>query len=67
MPAFGIGEDEATGAAAVRMGGLLARDLDIRQGVGSQLLVHQGPDGTVEVGGRVELVATRDPPATTAA
>jgi predicted PhzF superfamily epimerase YddE/YHI9 len=67
VPAFGIGEDEATGAAAVLMGGLLGRDLDIRQGVASQLLVHQGPDGTVEVGGRVELVETRQLPATTAA
>ena len=62
VPALGIGEDEATGAAAVLMGGLLGRDLDIRQGVASQLLVHQGPDGTVEVGGRVEPVETRDLP-----
>jgi predicted PhzF superfamily epimerase YddE/YHI9 len=62
VPALGIGEDEATGAAAVLMGGLLGRDLDIRQGVGSQLLVHQGPDGTVEVGGRVALIETRDLP-----
>ena len=70
VPAFGIGEDEATGAAAVLMGGLLGRDLDIRQGVASQLLVHQGPDGTVEVGGRVEPVETRalaEPPEPTPA
>jgi predicted PhzF superfamily epimerase YddE/YHI9 len=66
VPAFGIGEDEATGAAAVMMGGLLGRDLDIRQGVASELLGHQGPDGTVEVGGRVELVETRQLPGTTA-
>ena len=67
VPAFGIGEDEATGAAAVLIGGLLGRDLDIRQGVASQLLVHQGPDRTVEVGGRVELVETRELPGTTRA
>jgi predicted PhzF superfamily epimerase YddE/YHI9 len=57
---LGISEDEATGAAAVRMGGLLGRPLVIRQGVGSELLVR--PDtaaGTVDVGGRVELVEVR--------
>jgi hypothetical protein len=59
FPDYGIGEDEATGAAAVMMGGLLGRPLEIRQGVGSVLLVRPGPDGTVEVGGRVEPVETR--------
>jgi predicted PhzF superfamily epimerase YddE/YHI9 len=49
----GIPEDEATGAAALRMGELLGRPLEIRQGEGSLLLVRPGPDGTVEVGGRV--------------
>ena len=56
----GILEDEATGAAAVVMGSLLQRPLTIRQGVGSEL--HVRPDaeaGTVDVGGRSELVATR--------
>jgi predicted PhzF superfamily epimerase YddE/YHI9 len=65
VPALGIGEDEATGAAAVMMGGLLGRDLDIRQGVASQLLVHPGPGGTIEIGGRVERVETRQLPTTT--
>ena len=55
----GILEDEATGAAAVVMGGLLRRPLTIRQGVGSEILVRPGDDGTIEIGGRVELVATR--------
>lgn len=58
---YGILEDEATGAAAVRMGDMLGRDLVIRQGVGSELLVR--PDlttGTVAIGGRVELVEVRD-------
>ena len=63
VPALGIGEDEATGAAAILMGGLLGRDLDIRQGVASQLFVHHRGDGMVEVGGRVELVETRELPA----
>ena len=40
---LGIGEDEATGAAAVMMGGLLGRPLEIRQGVGSVLHVRPGP------------------------
>jgi predicted PhzF superfamily epimerase YddE/YHI9 len=56
----GIREDEATGAAAVVMGGLIGRPLTIRQGVGSEILVRPAADGTVEIGGRVELVATRE-------
>jgi predicted PhzF superfamily epimerase YddE/YHI9 len=60
VPALGIGEDEATGAAAVMMGGLLRRPLEIRQGVGSVLHVRPGPDDTVEVGGRVEAVEIRE-------
>jgi predicted PhzF superfamily epimerase YddE/YHI9 len=56
----GILEDEATGAAAVVMGGLLGRPLTIRQGVGSEILVRPQPDSTVEIGGRVELVETRE-------
>src|SRR4029077_10100954 len=54
----GILEDEATGAAAVVMGGLLGRPLTIRQGCGSEILVRPQPDGTVEIGGRVEPVET---------
>jgi hypothetical protein len=42
------------------MGGLLGRPLTIRQGVGSEILVRPADDGTVEIGGRVELVATRE-------
>lgn len=55
----GILEDEATGAAAVVMGGLLGRPVTIRQGVGSEILVRPQPDGTIEIGGRVELVEMR--------
>ena len=56
---IGIAEDEATGAAALRFGGLLGRDLVIRQGVGSELHVRPASDGTVAVGGRVQLVSER--------
>lgn len=57
---LGIAEDEATGIAAVAMGGLIGRPLTIRQGVGSEIAVVPGGDGTVEIGGRVELVETRE-------
>jgi predicted PhzF superfamily epimerase YddE/YHI9 len=58
---YGIAEDEATGAAAVRMGHLLGRDLIIRQGVGSELVVRPDPAaGTVDVGGRVDAIEVRD-------
>jgi predicted PhzF superfamily epimerase YddE/YHI9 len=55
----GIDEDEATGAAAVVLTAELGRALDIRQGMGSQILTRPGPDGTVEVGGRVVPVEVR--------
>jgi predicted PhzF superfamily epimerase YddE/YHI9 len=55
----GILEDEATGAAAVVMGGLLGRPITIRQGIGSEILVRPQADRTIEIGGRVELVETR--------
>jgi predicted PhzF superfamily epimerase YddE/YHI9 len=56
---LGITEDEATGAAAVVMGDRLGRDLEIRQGAGSEILIRPGHDGTVAVGGRVEHVEHR--------
>lgn len=59
-PEFGITEDEATGAAAVRLGAELERPLVIRQGVGSELRTRPGPNGSVEVGGLVEAVERRD-------
>ncbi|AGZ44047.1 hypothetical protein AFR_28930 [Actinoplanes friuliensis DSM 7358] len=49
----GITEDEATGASAVVLTAALGRPLDITQGRGSQILTRLGPDGTVDVGGRV--------------
>lgn len=56
---MGITEDEATGAAALRLGAHLGRPLVIRQGVGSQILVTPGPDGTIEIGGTVAPLETR--------
>lgn len=56
----GILEDEATGAAAVLMGHLIGRPITIRQGVGSEILVRPQSDDTIEIGGRVELVETRE-------
>lgn len=50
---LGIPEDEATGAGAVRIADHLSRDLDIVQGVGSQLIARWDPEGWVEVAGRV--------------
>lgn len=57
---FGIIEDEATGAAAVVMGDRLGRPVIIHQGVGSEILVRPQDDGTVEIGGLVELVERRE-------
>ena len=57
---FGILEDEASGAASVVMGSRIGRPLVIRQGVGSEIRVMPLGDGTVEIGGRTELVEVRD-------
>ncbi|MCS5734064.1 PhzF family phenazine biosynthesis protein [Herbiconiux daphne] len=51
-PALGVPEDEATGAAAVRLTALLGRDLAIDQGVGSRLLTRHLGGEEVSVGGR---------------
>ncbi|WP_431966126.1 PhzF family phenazine biosynthesis protein [Actinacidiphila sp. bgisy160] len=50
-----IVEDEATGAAALVLTAGLGRPLDVRQGLGSQILTRPHPDGTVDIGGRVAL------------
>lgn len=52
-PEFGVPEDEATGAAAVRITDILSRDLTIVQGKGSVLVTWWSPDGWVRVAGRV--------------
>lgn len=59
---MGVAEDEATGSAAMGLGQALGRALTIRQGVGSEIVVRPGPDATIEAGGRVEPVETREYP-----
>jgi len=56
---YGIAEDEATGAAALRLGALLKRELEIHQGRGSRLHVRPLGDGRFELGGRCALDAVR--------
>jgi predicted PhzF superfamily epimerase YddE/YHI9 len=51
-PSMGIAEDEATGAAAVRVTALLGRDLRISQGTGSELVTGLAGEGRIRVGGR---------------
>jgi predicted PhzF superfamily epimerase YddE/YHI9 len=50
---LGILEDEATGAAAVRITDYLSRDLTITQGKGSQIRTYWNPEGWVKVAGLV--------------
>jgi predicted PhzF superfamily epimerase YddE/YHI9 len=60
LPRMGVDEDEATGANAVLLAAQLGRRITIRQGEGSVILAEPRPDGTVEIGGRTELVEVRD-------
>jgi predicted PhzF superfamily epimerase YddE/YHI9 len=57
--ADGVGEDEATGSAAIMLTASLGRPLTINQGRGS--LLHAAPlsEGWAEVGGRVVLDEVR--------
>ena len=57
---LGIEEDEATGAHAIRLAASLGRTIVIRQGEGSLIFADPRPDGTVEIGGRTELVEIRE-------
>ena len=50
---LGVPEDEATGAAAVRITDYLSRDLTIVQGKGSVIQTQWSADGWVRVAGRV--------------
>ncbi|MEV8531227.1 PhzF family phenazine biosynthesis protein [Streptomyces sp. NPDC051211] len=50
-----IVEDEATGSAALLLTAQLNRALNITQGAGSQILTAPGPDGAIEIGGRVRF------------
>jgi predicted PhzF superfamily epimerase YddE/YHI9 len=56
----GIKEDEATGSYAVRLAARLGRKITIHQGKGSIILAEPKADGTVEIGGRTELVEVRE-------
>jgi predicted PhzF superfamily epimerase YddE/YHI9 len=56
----GIGEDEATGSAAIVLCAQLGRELAIRQGEGSLLYSRPLGQGRAEVGGRVVLDEARE-------
>jgi predicted PhzF superfamily epimerase YddE/YHI9 len=53
VPEAGIPEDEATGAAAMLQAAELGRELEIRQGRGSEIYARPLGDGRVEIAGRV--------------
>jgi predicted PhzF superfamily epimerase YddE/YHI9 len=56
----GVGEDEATGSAAICLAGALERDIEILQGRGSRLDARYLGEGRAEVGGRVVLDEVRE-------
>jgi predicted PhzF superfamily epimerase YddE/YHI9 len=56
----GVGEDEATGSAAIMLAAELGRRLTIHQGRGSLLHARPLGDGRAEVGGRVVLDEVRE-------
>lgn len=56
----GVGEDEATGSAAICLAAALDREIEIRQGRGSRLDARPLGEGRAEVGGRVVLDEVRD-------
>jgi predicted PhzF superfamily epimerase YddE/YHI9 len=58
--ADGVGEDEATGSAALMLAAALERSLTIRQGEGSVLYARPLGEGRAEVGGRVVLEEMRE-------
>lgn len=60
VPEEGVPEDEATGAAAMRLVARLERPIEIHQGRGSVIRARPLGDGLVEIGGRVALDEQRD-------
>jgi predicted PhzF superfamily epimerase YddE/YHI9 len=62
VPDYGIGEDEATGSAALTLSARLGRSLTVHQGAGSLIVTRLLDDGFVEVGGRTEPVEVREVP-----
>jgi predicted PhzF superfamily epimerase YddE/YHI9 len=61
-PDAGVGEDEATGSAAMRLCAQLGREIEIRQGRGSVIFAEPLADGTAEIRGRVVADESRDYP-----
>jgi predicted PhzF superfamily epimerase YddE/YHI9 len=59
LPDFGVAEDEATGAAALRLCAHAGRAIEIRQGSASVLCARPAEDGRVDLGGRVEAIERR--------
>ena len=57
---IGIPEDEATGAAATKIGAHAGRPVEIRQGRASRIQARPVKDGYVEIGGRSALDDVRD-------
>ena len=53
LPAVGIGEDEATGSAALRLCAQVGRKIEVRQGRGSVIHARPLDDGRVEICGSV--------------
>jgi predicted PhzF superfamily epimerase YddE/YHI9 len=58
----GVGEDEATGSAAICLAVDVGRDIEIRQGRGSRLDARFLGEGRAEVGGRCVLNEVREFP-----
>lgn len=58
--ADGVGEDEATGSAAIMLAALVEQPLTIHQGRGSLLHARPLGEGRAEVGGRVVLDEVRE-------
>lgn len=56
----GIGEDEATGSAAIMLAEALGREVSILQGRGSELVARPLGGGRAEVGGAVVLDECRE-------
>ncbi|MQA73906.1 MAG: PhzF family phenazine biosynthesis protein [Solirubrobacterales bacterium] len=59
VPEEGIPEDEATGAAALRLVAELGREIEIHQGRGSVIRACPLDDGRVEIGGATVLDEVR--------
>ena len=60
VPELGVGEDEATGSAAMRLCASLGRPIEIRQGRGSVIHAREVDHGRVEVAGLVTADEGRD-------